>query len=1051
MRARMSKSWRLAIPLMLITASTACVLRAGRPAAPVSSSTAATPAPAPRDASFKAKPLAQPGYGARPKHMAERPLALEPPPGISIEVVPVELEEVEPIYRMAPGVAELLPTLETATTPPLNLPPWLRKKSLQPADETSERFIELTPNGRIDDRPGRAPLAPDAATVSWDSFDLFDSGSIPPDPSGAAGLNHVVNVINSNYAFYNKAGGLTGSGTLQAFFAGLSNTPTFDPKVLYDTFENRFVIVALELFQSGPTVFSQILVAVSDDGNPSGTWRQAEINALTLISGENRFADYPGLAVDEDNIYITANMFGVSSGAFANSRIWRIRKGVGTGGFYDGGAAAVTAVAAPLPPAPNNNPAFNFTLQPAHMLGAHPNATVGTFFSAYNGLNSSGNELLNLYTMTSPTGTMTFTHEFVALGNIDNTAAGVPLAPQLAAVPNNIDSGRRNVYSSVWRNNSLYGTTTLVPPSGADTGQATAHWWRLSTVTLFTTTAADQGNIGGETIAAATHTFYPSVSVNTVNSVGFSFAASGPAIHPGAYFTFRLAGDAAGTVQPAETVAAGIDRYHSLDGTRNRWGDYSGVSFDPSNNCFWAYNEHSLTQTAPPGGSNNGVWGTRWAAFCLSAVCGNSVIEPGETCDPPGVPAGQPNQCRANCTACGDGTLQVASGEQCDDANNVNGDGCDATCVIEFCGNGVVQFGEECDPPGLPAGMPNTCRFNCTYCGDGNIYGGSGEMLINGDFELGNLTGWTIAATGSGSAQLDVPGTTAPISGLSTAPNAGGGSFYSVTDETGPGTHALSQTFTVPPDTTSALLTFDMFVNNWNSAAAGAPGPFGTFIDAAGLDHTTANPNQHARVDLMSFGSPAFDTGAGVVNNYYIGADALAPPVNPYTSYSIPITGDVVPGQTYSIRFADVGNMFFMNQGVDNVGLAVTTPAETCDDGNNLPGDGCTSTCELCAGPSFFAQTILAANSNTFAWASPADIDFVVGNLAAVSTYATVATGSATFATSLSVPSMPAPGAGFYVVVRTDCPGATWTSGGPGECNPPASCPPGGRDGNLPP
>jgi cysteine-rich repeat protein len=76
---------------------------------------------------------------------------------------------------------------------------------------------------------------------------------------------------------------------------------------------------------------------------------------------------------------------------------------------------------------------------------------------------------------------------------------------------------------------------------------------------------------------------------------------------------------------------------------------------------------------------------------------GQSTPTPGpyETCDDGNTADG--DGCDATCTpeVCGNGVQQGS--EECDDNNNVDGDGCSATCQIESCGNGVVQFGEDCD------------------------------------------------------------------------------------------------------------------------------------------------------------------------------------------------------------------------------------------------------------------------------------------------------------------------------------------------------------------
>ena len=110
---------------------------------------------------------------------------------------------------------------------------------------------------------------------------------------------------------------------------------------------------------------------------------------------------------------------------------------------------------------------------------------------------------------------------------------------------------------------------------------------------------------------------------------------------------------------------------------------------------------------------------------CFPHECGDGIVDPGETCDPPGSPAGgNGNTCRQGCTVCGDGILNA--GEACDDGNGVDTDGCPNCCAFcHECGDGIVDTGETCDPPGSPAGPNgNICRVDCTVCGDGILSGG---------------------------------------------------------------------------------------------------------------------------------------------------------------------------------------------------------------------------------------------------------------------------------------------------------------------------------------
>ncbi|QQR84278.1 DUF4215 domain-containing protein [Candidatus Peregrinibacteria bacterium] len=75
----------------------------------------------------------------------------------------------------------------------------------------------------------------------------------------------------------------------------------------------------------------------------------------------------------------------------------------------------------------------------------------------------------------------------------------------------------------------------------------------------------------------------------------------------------------------------------------------------------------------------------------INAVCGNSVVEAGETCDDGNTDNG--DGCSSVCaleagSVCGNSVVEA--GETCDDGNAVAGDGCSAVCLIESGGSSYV-------------------------------------------------------------------------------------------------------------------------------------------------------------------------------------------------------------------------------------------------------------------------------------------------------------------------------------------------------------------------
>ena len=477
--------------------------------------------------------------------------------------------------------------------------------------------------------PAPGPLFPIEA-IDFDGGAINTGGfyNIPPDPHGAVSATHLVNIVNTSIEWFRRSDGvrentqLIGFSSLTPLTLGFFDplTPAnllFDPKILYDQYEDRFVAVALEKVESGSNPdsgnISRILLAVSDDSNPNGTWCYQAIDSKLNQGGVDYWADYPGFAVDEEAVYITNNMFlfnPLSGSTFP--QLWIVDKGV-TGGLYD---CAISTVTVHTP-----DTSFGGTKQPAHVYGAGGVPGLGTFVVSYSGLSGGGNEFLNIIAVTDPLGTPSFTQVTPSVGDIDDIGTFMPDAPQ-SGTADLIETNDRRALDAVWRNDALWVVAQVVPNAGdPNAGEATAHWWEIDTTGAPGAYGVmQQGDIGGEDVAAGAYTFFPSIAVNADGDTAIGFSVSADTIFAGAAYTWREIGDPAGTVQASEFYAPGVGPYlRTFGGPMNRWGDYSAavVDVDDLNFCF--YNEYAQAPGTAFGGED-GRWGTRWACTALGAI-----------------------------------------------------------------------------------------------------------------------------------------------------------------------------------------------------------------------------------------------------------------------------------------------------------------------------------------------------------------------------------------------------------------------------------------------
>jgi hypothetical protein len=144
----------------------------------------------------------------------------------------------------------------------------------------------------------------------------------PPDTDGAVGPNYFVELLNNLYQVYDKSGALIQQLRLPDFWNAAGVTPAglpFDPRVLYDPVSQRWFATSSE----NPFIPNDILVAVSNTSDPTQGWQGFEIPSDP--SGQT-WADFPMLGIDQDGIFIAANMYVAGTPDFSAEEIIAIPK-----------------------------------------------------------------------------------------------------------------------------------------------------------------------------------------------------------------------------------------------------------------------------------------------------------------------------------------------------------------------------------------------------------------------------------------------------------------------------------------------------------------------------------------------------------------------------------------------------------------------------------------------------------------------------------------------------------------------------------------------------
>jgi hypothetical protein len=459
--------------------------------------------------------------------------------------------------------------------------------------ETEE--IEIEAPGRTPPLPGSISAAgrdtvlqtealPLVATTPGLDFDgVAANGPIPPDTNGSVGASQYFQIVNVEFAIYDKTTGgiLLGPSLINTIWSGFGGDCASgnggDPVVLWDKAAQRWVVSQL----SGS--YANWCMAVSTGSDATGSYYRY------AFSSNGNLDDYPKLGVWPDAYYRATNTF---SGGFVGAKACAFDRAL----MLAGGAAneicfqQSSSVASLLPSDVDGNTAPP-SGEPNFFVELYDTSDLGLFKFHVDFTNPSNS------TFTGPT--------TIPVASFSEACGGGTCIPQ-PGTGQQLDSlGDRLMFRLAYRNFGDH--EALVVNHSVTAGSSVgARWYEIRSPNG-TPTVFQQGTFAPD----SAYRWMGSVAMDQSGDIALGYSASSSSIFPAVRYTGRVPSDPSGSLETEASIIEGTGAQTSL----SRWGDYSAMSVDPIDDCtFWYTNEY-----LPNNGTRN--WHTRIASFKFSS-CG---------------------------------------------------------------------------------------------------------------------------------------------------------------------------------------------------------------------------------------------------------------------------------------------------------------------------------------------------------------------------------------------------------------------------------------------
>ena len=425
------------------------------------------------------------------------------------------------------------------------------------------------------------------------------NGVLPPDTDGDVGPNHYVQWVNLSFAVYDKAGNLLlgplNGNTLWSGFGGPCETHNDgDIIVKYDRMADRWLMSQLA-FTFSPTFgpFYQC-IAISQTPDPTGAFYR-----YAFKISDNKLNDYPKFGVWPDAYYLAVNQFAQSSyggqGAVAFDRA----------AMLAGDPDARMVLFDLLAFDPNLGGMLPSDFDGQAPRDGSPNTYIEVDFpEGY----PTTDDILQVFQFhvdwVDPT-MSTFTGPLVLLtdafnANLCNFRNCVPQpgGPLLEALSD------RLMYRLQYRNFGDHESLVMNHTVNVGGNRAGIRWYELRKSGQDDWAIYQQGTYAPED---GINRWMGSIAMDGGGNIALGFSVSGSATFPSIRYAGRLAGDPPGELTQGEATL--IDGNGSQLNASGRWGDYSLMAVDPTDDCTFWYTQEYYAVTS------NAGWQTRVGSF----------------------------------------------------------------------------------------------------------------------------------------------------------------------------------------------------------------------------------------------------------------------------------------------------------------------------------------------------------------------------------------------------------------------------------------------------